>query len=144
MMAKMRAVQVQKAKGPFEFVEREIPEPSSGHVRVKVKACGICHSDSITKEGLFPHIEYPRIPGHEVTGVIDAIGPNVNGWKVGQRVGIGWHGGHCGHCESCRRGDFITCQVSPQVPGVTYDGGYATHMITPQESLASIPDDLSF
>lgn len=143
-MAKMRAVQVKKAKGPFEFVEREIPEPGPGQVRIKVKACGICHSDSFTKEGLFPDIKYPRVPGHEVAGVIDAVGPNVIEWKKGQRVGIGWHGGHCGYCDSCRRGDFVTCLIKRETPGVTYDGGYATHMIAPKEALALIPDELSF
>lgn len=142
-MGKMRAVQVKSANGPFEFVEKEIPEPGPGQVRVKVKACGICHSDSFTKEGIFPNIQYPRVPGHEVAGVIDALGPNVTEWKVGQRVGIGWHGGHCGSCTSCRKGDFVTCQKG-QVPGVTYDGGYATHTIVPKEALALIPDELSF
>lgn len=143
-MAKMRVVQVSIAKGPLELVERDIPEPGLGQVRIKVKACGICHSDSITKEGLFPGIQYPRVPGHEVAGVVDALGPNVKEWKIGQRVGIGWHGGHCGYCNSCRRGDFITCQTSAQTPGVTYDGGYADYMIAPKEALALIPDELSF
>jgi D-arabinose 1-dehydrogenase-like Zn-dependent alcohol dehydrogenase len=143
-MAKMRGVQVTSAKGPFEVIERDIPEPGPGQVRIKVKACGICHSDSFTKEGLFPGITYPRIPGHEVTGIIDALGPNVSSWKKGQRVGVGWHGGHCGYCNSCRRGDFVTCQIAPQVPGVTYDGGYANYMIAPKEALVLIPDELSF
>lgn len=143
-MAKMRAVQVKSPKGPFEFVEREIPVPGPGQVRIKVKACGICHSDSFTKEGVFPHIKYPRIPGHEVAGVIDAIGPNVVEWKTGQRVGVGWHGGHCGYCNPCRRGDFNICQVNAETPGVTYDGGYANYMIAPKEALALIPDELSF
>src|SRR5271154_630151 len=113
-MPKMRAVQISRPNGPFEIVERDIPEPASGLVRIKVQACGICHSDSIVKEGLFPGIQYPRVPGHEVAGVIDAIGSGVQGWKEGQRVGIGWYGGHCGYCESCRRGDFMICQTSPQ------------------------------
>lgn len=141
-MAKMRAVQVSFAKGPLELVEREIPEPGPGMVRIKVQACGICHSDSFTKEGLFPGIKYPRVPGHEVAGVIDALGSGVVDWKVGQKVGVGWHGGQCGHCESCRRGDFITCREAP-TPGITYDGGYAEYMIAPMQALALIPDDLS-
>lgn len=143
-MAKMRAMQVEKAKGPFQLVEREIPVPGPGQVRIKVKACGICHSDSFTKDGLLPNIKYPRVPGHEVAGVIDALGPNVDYWKLNQRVGVGWHGGHCGHCNSCRRGDFVTCQVDPQTPGITYDGGYANYMIAPANALALIPDELSF
>ena len=141
-MAKMRAVQVPRPKGAFELVEREIPSPGAGSVRIKVQACGICHSDSLTKEGIFPTIQYPRVPGHEIAGVIDAVGPGVVGWKVGQRVGVGWHGGHCGHCESCRRGDFVTCQ-NAQVPGITYDGGYADTLITPAQGLALIPEELS-
>jgi D-arabinose 1-dehydrogenase-like Zn-dependent alcohol dehydrogenase len=141
-MAKMRAVQVTHAKGPLEIVEREIPEPKAGTVRLKVQACGVCHSDSITKEGLFPGISYPRVPGHEVAGVIDAIGANVAGWKVEQRVGVGWFGGSCGYCDSCRRGDFVTCQVAAQICGVSYDGGYADYMIAPAEALALIPDEL--
>lgn len=143
-MGKMRAVQVERAKGAFQVVDREIPQPGPGQVRVKVKACGVCHSDSITKEGLFPNIKYPRVPGHEVTGVIDALGPNVMYWKLNQRVGVGWHGGHCGLCNSCRRGDFVTCQLDQQIPGVTYDGGYANYMIAPATALALIPDELSF
>jgi D-arabinose 1-dehydrogenase-like Zn-dependent alcohol dehydrogenase len=141
-MAKMRAVQVSHANGPFELVERDIPEPPAAHVRVKVQACGVCHSDSITKLGLFPGIQYPRVPGHEAVGVIDALGERVPEWKVGQRVGVGWYGGHCGHCESCRRGDFITCKYG-KIPGISYDGGYADHMIVPFEALAAVPDDLS-
>jgi D-arabinose 1-dehydrogenase-like Zn-dependent alcohol dehydrogenase len=142
-MAKMRCVQVPTAKGPFELVERDIPEPRAGTVRIKVQACGICHSDWYTKEGLLPGIQYPRVPGHEIAGVIDAVGGEVRGWSVGQRVGVGWHGGHCGHCDSCRRGDFIMCRVAPQIPGITYDGGYADYMIAPAEALAQIPDELS-
>jgi D-arabinose 1-dehydrogenase-like Zn-dependent alcohol dehydrogenase len=142
-MAKMRVVQVAQANGPFELVEREIPEPGAGCVRVKVEACGICHSDSFTKEGLWPGIEYPRVPGHEIAGVIDAIGTGVAGWTVGQRVGVGWHGGHCGYCDPCRRGDFFACQIALQVPGVSYDGGYADYMIAPAEALALIPEELS-
>ena len=142
-MSKMRVVQVPHPNGPFELVEREIPEPGTTSVRIKISACGICHSDSFTKEGTFPGIRYPRVPGHEIAGIIDAIGTSVVGWAAGQRVGVGWHGGHCGYCDSCRRGDFVTCQIAPQVPGITYDGGYADYMIAPTEALALIPEDLS-
>jgi D-arabinose 1-dehydrogenase-like Zn-dependent alcohol dehydrogenase len=142
-MAKMHCVQVSRPKGPFELVEREIPDPRAGTVRIRVQACGICHSDSYTKEGTFPGIQYPRVPGHEIAGVIDTIGAGVLGWTVGQHVGVGWHGGHCGYCDSCRRGDFVTCRVAAQVPGITYDGGYADYMIAPAEALALIPDELS-
>jgi D-arabinose 1-dehydrogenase-like Zn-dependent alcohol dehydrogenase len=142
-MPKMLVVQVREAKGPFELVEREVPEAGSGQVRIKVQACGVCHSDAVTKEGLMPGIRYPRAPGHEVAGVVDAIGPGVEGWSAGQRAGVGWHGGHCGHCNSCRRGDFVTCQVAFQVPGINYDGGYAEYLIAPAGALARIPDQLS-
>jgi D-arabinose 1-dehydrogenase-like Zn-dependent alcohol dehydrogenase len=142
-MGKMRSVQIARPNGPFELVERDIPVPRAGAVRVKVQACGICHSDSFVKEGTFPGIQYPRVPGHEIAGIIDAVGPGVLGWTSGQRVGIGWHGGHCGYCDSCRRGDFVTCQVAAQVPGITIDGGYADYMIAPAEGLALIPDELS-
>ena len=142
-MAKMRAAQVTGPNGPFEIVEREIPAPGAGQVRVKVEACGVCHSDSMTKEGLWPGIQYPRVPGHEIAGVIDAVGQGVAGWKTGQRVGIGWHGGQCGYCDSCRRGDFVTCQIAPQVPGIGYDGGYAEYMVAPSSALALIPEGLS-
>src|SRR5437667_935287 len=142
-MQTMRVVQVSRPKGPFEIVERPIPEPGAGSVRIKVLACGVCHSDSYTKEGLFPGIQYPRVPGHEIAGVIDAVGADVRGWTVGQRVGVGWHGGHCGYCESCRRGDFVTCQIAPQIPGITYDGGYADYMIAPAGAIALIPQELS-
>jgi D-arabinose 1-dehydrogenase-like Zn-dependent alcohol dehydrogenase len=138
----MRSVQVSKANGPFEIVERDIPEPSATQVRIKVLACGICHSDSFTKEGLFPGIQYPRVPGHEIAGVIDKVGKDVTQWEAGQRVAVGWYGGHCGNCESCRRGDFVTCKYG-QVPGISYDGGYADYMIAPTEALASIPEQLS-
>lgn len=141
-MSKMRVAQITRANGSFEIVEREIPEPGAGAVRIKVEACGICHSDSVTKDGLFPGIQYPRVPGHEVAGVIDAIGPGVAGWNPGRRVGVGWHGGHCGYCDSCRRGEFVTCQVAPQIPGIAYDGGYAEYMIAPAGALALIPDEL--
>jgi len=138
----MRSVQVSKANGPFEIVERDIPEPSAAQVCIKVHACGVCHSDSFTKEGLFPGIQYPRVPGHEIAGVIDKVGKDVTQWEPGQRVAVGWHGGHCGHCESCRRGDFVTCKYA-QVPGISYDGGYADYMIAPIEALALIPEQLS-
>ena len=140
-MARMRAVQVTSANGPFELVERDIPEAGDRHVRVKVQACGVCHSDSVTKMGLFPGIQYPRVPGHEVVGLIDAIGTNVPEWKMGQRVGVGWYGGHCGHCSSCRRGDFITCK-NGQIPGLSYDGGYADYLVAPFEALALVPEEL--
>lgn len=142
-MKKMRVVQVSKPGGAFEIVEREIPEPGKGYVRLKVQACGICHSDALTKEGHWPGIQYPRIPGHEVAGVIDAIGSDTPGWKVGQRVGVGWHGGHCGYCDSCRRGDFLTCQVAPKISGIDIDGGYAEYMIAHAGTLASIPEKLN-
>ena len=143
-MSTMRIAVVPRPKAPFEIVEREISEPPAGSVRVKVEACGVCHSDSITKEGLFPGIAYPRAPGHEIAGVVDAIGANVAGWKQGERVGVGWHGGHCGYCDSCRRGDFVTCQVALQIPGISYDGGYADYAIAPAAALARIPEKLSF
>ena len=142
-MSKMRAAQITRPNGPIEIVEREIPEPGAGSVRIKVEACGICHSDAMTKEGLWPGIEYPRVPGHEIAGIIDAVGTTVVGWSRGQWVGVGWHGGHCGYCDSCRRGDFVTCQVALQVPGIAYDGGYAEYMIAPAGALASIPEGLS-
>jgi len=142
-MAKMMAVQVPKAGADFEVVERDIPEPGPGQVRVKVEACGVCHSDAMTKEGMWPGIQYPRVPGHEIAGVVDAVGEGVSGWTKGQRVGVGWHGGHCGYCDSCRRGDFITCQIAHQVTGISYDGGYAEYMIAPAGALASIPEGLS-
>ena len=142
-MAKMRAIQVAKAGGPLELVEREIPAPGAGKVRIKVQACGVCHSDTLAKEGRWPGLQYPRVPGHEVVGVVDAVGPGVAGWTVGQRVGVGWHGGHCGRCESCRRGDFFACQLALQVTGITFDGGYADYMIAPVEGLAAVPDELS-
>src|SRR5713226_4373154 len=140
---KMRVVQVSRPNGPFELVERKIPEPLAGSVRIRVEACGICHSDSLTKEGLWPGIQFPRVPGHEIAGVIDAVGAGVAEWKPGQRVGVGWHGGHCGHCDSCRRGDFVTCRIAAQVPGISYDGGYAEYMVAPAGALALIPDELS-
>ena len=142
-MAKMRAVQVAKAGGELEMVEREIPEPGPGNVRVKVQACGICHSDSVTKEGLLPGIQYPRIPGHEVIGLVDKLGEGVKGWKTGQRVGVGWHGGQCGYCHNCRRGDFFACTNDLQATGVTMDGGYAEYMVVPAIALAEVPEKLN-
>jgi alcohol dehydrogenase/propanol-preferring alcohol dehydrogenase len=141
-MAKMRAAQVVAAKGNFEVVEREVPQPGPRQVRVRVEACGLCHSDVLVKEGMWPGLKYPRSPGHEVAGVIDALGPDVPDWKVGDRVGVGWDGGHCGWCDSCRRGDFVTCQRL-QVPGLSWDGGYADQMVVPFEALARIPDGLT-
>jgi D-arabinose 1-dehydrogenase-like Zn-dependent alcohol dehydrogenase len=138
----MRSVQVSKPKGPLEIVEREIPEPEGKQVRIKVQACGVCHSDSLTKEGIFPGIQYPRVPGHEIAGVIDKVGKDVTQWEPRQRVAVGWPGGHCGHCESCRCGDFVTCKYL-QIPGISYDGGYADYVIAPIEALASIPEQLS-
>jgi D-arabinose 1-dehydrogenase-like Zn-dependent alcohol dehydrogenase len=140
-MPTMRVVQVPRPNGPFEIVERQIPEPGAKSVRIRVQACGICHSDSVTKEGHYPGIQYPRVPGHEVAGVIDAVGPGVEGWQKGQRVGVGWNGGYCGHCDLCRRGEFFAC-VTHQVTGITYDGGYGEYMIAPASAVALMPTDL--
>jgi len=142
-MPKMRVAQVLRPEAPFEIVEREIPEPTTGSVRIKVQACGICHSDTLTREGTFPLVQYPRVPGHEVVGIVDAVGSGVPRWAPGQRVGVGWHGGNCGYCEACRRGDFFACQTFTAITGVTYDGGYAEYMIARAEALASVPDELS-
>jgi D-arabinose 1-dehydrogenase-like Zn-dependent alcohol dehydrogenase len=138
----MRAIQVTSPNGAFELVERTLPVPGPRQVRIQVQACGICHSDSFTKLGAFPGIQYPRVPGHEVVGRLDAVGAEVPEWNAGARVGVGWHGGHCGHCPSCRKGDFLTCSTL-QIPGISYDGGYADYMIAPFEALAAIPDELS-
>jgi len=138
----MRAVQVSKPGGLFEMVEREIPEPGPRQIRVKVQACGVCHSDSLTKEGHWPGIAYPRVPGHEIAGVIDAVGSEAPHWKPGQRVGIGWLGSYCGYCESCRRGSFVTC-ANQRITGITMDGGYQDYVLAPFEALASIPDEIS-
>lgn len=140
-MSTMKAVQIPHAGGDFELVERPIPEPGVGEVRVKVEACGICHSDAYVKEGTFPGITYPRIPGHEIAGYVDKVGEGVSNWKSGQRVGIGWHGGHCFVCSACRSGDFINCKQG-KVTGITHDGGYAEYIISPQEALALMPDEL--
>ena len=142
-MSKMRVVQIAHATGPLEMVEREIPQPGPGTVRIKVQACGICHSDTITKDGGMPGIQYPRVPGHEVVGVVDAVGSGVNPWKAGDRVGVGWHGGNCGYCDACRHGNAFACQTSMQVTGITRDGGYAEYMIAPAEALAKVPGELS-
>ncbi len=140
-MANMKAMQVKKAGGDFEPVEIPIPEPGVHQIRIKVEACGICHSDVFVKEGLFPGIEYPRIPGHEVIGVVDKLGDAVSNFEVGQRVGVGWHGGHCFVCEPCRRGDFVNCQ-NAGITGITHDGGYAEYMVTPMEAAALVPESL--
>jgi D-arabinose 1-dehydrogenase-like Zn-dependent alcohol dehydrogenase len=140
-MGTMRAVQVSGPNGPFEIIERQIPEPGPGQVRVQVQACGICHSDSLTKEGTWPGLQYPRTPGHEVAGVIDAVGLGVTGWERGQPVGVGWNGGYCGRCDHCRRGDLFAC-VTGQVTGITYDGGYADYMIASASAVARIPPGL--
>jgi D-arabinose 1-dehydrogenase-like Zn-dependent alcohol dehydrogenase len=141
-IAPMKAAQIPKPGADFEIVEREIPTPSAGQVRIKVQACGVCHSDLFTKEGAWPGIEYPRVPGHEVVGTIDEVSAGVTGWKNGQRVGVGWHGGHDGTCLACRRGDFRNCQ-NLQVPGINYDGGYQQYMLAPVEALAVMPENLN-
>ncbi len=142
-MSKMRAVQVSSRGGPLELVERAIPDAGPGMVRLKVQACGVCHSDSLTKEGLYPNIVYPRVPGHEVIGIVDAVGAGVNGWTEGQRAGLGWNGGYCGYCDNCRRGHFFACQTATYITGVTSDGGYADYTVARAEALAHVPDDLS-
>ena len=141
-VAPMKAAQVPKPGADFQIVEREIPKPGAGHVRIKVQACGICHSDVFTKEGLWPGIQYPRVPGHEVAGAIDELGEGVSEWKKGQRVGVGWHGGHDGTCLACRRGDFRNCR-NLKVPGISYDGGYEQYMVAPVEALTAMPEGLS-
>jgi hypothetical protein len=141
-IAPMKAVQILKAGADFQIVEREIPEPGSGEVRIKVRACGVCHSDVLTKEGLWPGIQFPRIPGHEVVGVIDELGAGVSVWTKGQRVGVGWHGGHDGTCIACRRGDFGNCQ-NVKIAGISYDGGYQQYMLAPVEALVATPESLS-
>lgn len=137
----MKSIRVEQPKGPFKLVDEKIVEPARAEVRIKVQACGVCHSDSITKDALFPGITYPRSPGHEIAGVIEAVGEDVGDWKVGDRVGVGWHGGNCFRCDPCRRGDFVTCKFL-KIPGISYDGGYAPHVIAPVEALAHIPDTL--
>ncbi|HVW77204.1 MAG TPA: alcohol dehydrogenase catalytic domain-containing protein [Alloacidobacterium sp.] len=136
-----RYVQVPKGGGPLELVTRDVPEPKAGEVRIRVQACGVCHSDSVTKDSLFPGIQYPRVPGHEVVGVVESVGEGVPQWKPGQRVGVGWYGGHCGRCEPCRRGDLVACQ-NALIPGITYDGGYADYIVVPAAAVAAVPDSL--
>ncbi|CAN5924639.1 alcohol dehydrogenase [soil metagenome] len=140
-MASMKAVQITKASGAFEVVQRDIPEPKSGEVRIKVEACGICHSDAFVKSGAFPGLVLPRIPGHEIAGRVDAVASDVTAWKVGQRVGVGWHGGHCFECNACRKGLFINCEKA-KVTGVSFDGGYAEYAVVPEAAVARIPDAL--
>ncbi len=139
---KMRAAQVSKAGGPLEMVDLPIPEPGRGEVRVKVQSCGVCHSDSVTKEGLFPGIRYPISPGHEVIGLVDALGEGVDQWKPGQRVGLGWYGGYCGKCEPCRSGDMVVCEKFI-IPGIAYSGGYAEYLVAPAVALAAVPESLN-
>jgi D-arabinose 1-dehydrogenase-like Zn-dependent alcohol dehydrogenase len=141
-MKTMRVAQIPVAKAKFEIVERPIPEPSPGTVRIKVAACGICHSDVLVKEGLWPGIKYPRVPGHEIAGTIDAAGAGVTRWQPGQRVGVGWNGGYCTQCDHCRRGDMFACETG-QVTGISFDGGYGEYMIAPASAVARFPDELS-
>ena len=137
----MKAMVVREANGAFELDEREIPVPGSNEIRIKIQACGVCHSDAFVKFGQFPSLQFPRAPGHEVAGVVDALGEDVDLYHIGDRVGVGWHGGHCFKCEPCRRGDFINCR-NGQVCGISYDGGYQEYMVCPWEAAARIPDDL--
>ncbi|MGA2948994.1 MAG: alcohol dehydrogenase [Candidatus Sulfotelmatobacter sp.] len=141
-MTQMKAAQVPNPGADFQIVEREIPKPDAGHVRIKVQACGVCHSDVLTKEGLWPGIQYPRVPGHEVAGIVDEVGAGVSEWKKGQRVGVGWHGGHDNTCRECRRGDFRNCR-NQKIAGISYDGGYQQYMVAPVEALVAIPESLS-
>jgi D-arabinose 1-dehydrogenase-like Zn-dependent alcohol dehydrogenase len=138
----MKVVQVSKPGGSFELVERDIPEPARNQVRIKVEACGICRSDVLVKEGLWPGLSYPRVPGHEVAGRIDAVGTDVTQWKVGQRVGVGWHGGHDFTCDACRRGDFVLC-ANEKITAIHLDGGYGEYMLSRAEAVAALPDDMS-
>jgi len=138
----MKAAQIAKPQADFQIVERTLPEPDTGQVRIKVQACGVCHSDALTKEGSWPGIQYPRVPGHEVVGVIEEVGAGVRAWKRGQRVGVGWHGGQDGTCRECRRGDFRNCR-NLKIPGISYDGGYAQYMVAPVEALVAVPESLS-
>jgi len=141
-MARMKVAQVTRAGGPLELVERDVPQPGFGEVLIRVQACGICYSDGLVKEGHWPGIQYPRVPGHEIAGVVDEVGGGLTGWAKGQRVGVGWYGGHCGHCPACRRGEFINCQYLP-IPGISYDGGYEEYMVAPADALALMPDGVS-
>jgi D-arabinose 1-dehydrogenase-like Zn-dependent alcohol dehydrogenase len=141
-VATMKAAQITKPGAGFEIVEREIPKPQAGQIRIKVQACGICHSDVLTVEGGFPGIQYPRVPGHEVVGIVDEVGPDVSEWKLGQHVGVGWHGGHDGTCIQCRRGDFGSC-VNMKIPGISYDGGYQEYMVAPAEAVVAFTENIS-
>ena len=141
-VATMKVAQVSNPGSSIQIVEREIPQPGAGHVRIKVQACGVCHSDQLTKDGVWPGIQYPRVPGHEIAGIIDELGDGVSTWKKGQRVGVGWHGGHDNTCLQCRRGDFGNCQ-NAKVPGISYDGGYQQYMVAPVEALVAMPESLS-
>jgi D-arabinose 1-dehydrogenase-like Zn-dependent alcohol dehydrogenase len=141
-MAKMRAMIVPEPHGKLRLVERDLPQPGRHEVRIRVQACGVCHSDTATVEGTFPGIQYPRVPGHEVIGIIDALGPDVDGWKAGERVGVGWFGGACGYCDNCRRGNAFACENVHEATGVTRDGGYATHLLARQSALAHMPPEL--
>lgn len=140
--APMKVAQVPAPRADFQIVEREIPDPGASQVRIKVQACGVCHSDVLTKDGSWPGIQFPRVPGHEVVGVIDEVGAGVSVWTKGQRVGVGWHGGHDGTCTSCRRGDFINCR-NMKIAGISYDGGYQEYMVAPVEALVAIPESLN-
>jgi D-arabinose 1-dehydrogenase-like Zn-dependent alcohol dehydrogenase len=139
----MRVAQIARPNGPFEIVERPVPEPKPGWVRIKVQACGICHSDSLVKEGHWPGLQYPRVPGHEVIGIVDAVGEGAGQLKAGQRVGVGWHGGNCGLCDACRNGDFFGCTVALQITGISFDGGYGEYMVAPAIGVALVPDELA-
>lgn len=141
-MATMKVARISKPGASFEIVDREIPRPAAGQVRIKIQACGVCHSDSLTVEGSWPGIQYPRVPGHEVAGVVDDVGPGVSAWEKGQRVGVGWHGGQDNTCVSCRRGDFRNCR-NLQIPGISYDGGYQEYMLAPTEALVAMPETLT-
>jgi len=141
-MPTMKAVQVSKAGAPFELVEREIPEPGPGQIRIKVEACGVCHSDAMVKAAAFPGLQLPRIPGHEIAGRVHAVGTGVIGFKTGERVGVGWHGGHCFRCTACRKGLFINCEQG-KITGISHDGGYAEYVVSPAEAVARIPDKLT-
>jgi alcohol dehydrogenase/propanol-preferring alcohol dehydrogenase len=141
-MSTMQAARVPDAGGDFEIVDMPIPEPDADEVRVRVEACGICHSDAFVKEGTFPGIDYPRVPGHEVAGVVDAVGDDVSQWSEGQRVGVGWHGGHCFTCDACRDGDFVNCE-NALITGISFDGGYAEYMTAPAEAVAKMPEELA-
>ncbi len=141
-MSTMHAARVPAAGDDFELVDLPVPDPAADEVRVKVEACGICHSDAFVKDGTFPGIDYPRVPGHEVAGVVDAVGSDVSRWSEGDRVGVGWHGGHCFTCAACREGDFVNCE-NALVTGISFDGGYAEYMTAPAEAVAQMPDDLS-